>query len=84
MDDSELHSRCSRIEKQIRDFRLINPEGAVQGGFGELKVGARDIQERIGNIQKAIAGFSLTGTSGVNVSGNVETGYAISITEANS
>ncbi len=79
MDERELHSWAARIEKQINDFRIVNPDGAIQGGFGELKRGATDIGERITNIQKAVANFNLTGGAGVNVEGSIGSGYAISV-----
>jgi len=80
MDEAELHRWAARIEKQINDFRIVNPDGGIQGGFGELKRGPMEIGERISNIQKAVANFSLTGGAGVNVEGSVESGYAINVT----
>lgn len=68
--------RIAQLEKHVRNFKIITAgNGEISGGFGRLPP-SEDIGERLANLEKAIAKFTLSGNN-VQVSGSFDSGYVL-------
>lgn len=67
--------RIARLEKHVRDFRIITAGGDISGGFGPLPL-SDDNSARLNNLENAVARFTLAGNN-VEVSGSFDAGYIL-------
>lgn len=73
MTDEE---RIKRLEKQVRNFRIVSAgNGHIEGGFASLPR-TDDINARLANLENAAAKFSLAGYN-VEVSGSFDSGFIL-------
>lgn len=58
--DALIEQRLARLEQVVGNYKIVvaGCDGIIRGGFGELRVG-QTIQERIANLQTAVAEFHL-------------------------
>ncbi len=76
MTENELQSHVGKLEKQLREFRIENPQGVVKGSFGRIPQ-ASNLDERVANVEKSVQDFRLFGDHDVSVSGTLKDGFII-------
>ena len=72
-----IEERLTKLEYHIRNFNIVVVGDAIVfAEFGKLPKSS-DTSERISNLEKSIADFSMVGDATIEVSGTFDEGYSI-------